>query len=403
MWQEAVAPYVKAGKLTAVGVVQEQHPDRTRLYRQWRELDWPIYVDSLNVIDHVTLVPIPMAIDEAGVIVDAQFRPQELGDFMKRAPNRLEVAADTNRVPEPDLEGLASGAEKLDAPEAWRNLGTALFHHGSARELDRAVAALEKAAKLDAENGPTQFALGAVLRRRYESPLRRPGDAQRAVEHWGKALEIDPNHYIRRRRLQQYGPRLDKPYNFYFWVSEARKDILARGDTPHLLTAEPMGSEVAPPQRRAENVAAGALANPDPRGRIHRDEEGLVVIDTLATPARVQPGHRLRGRITLRLNDSIQPMWNNEADNLEVWVGLKDGMTLVEHQLSFPNPETPETRELRQLEFEVALADNLAPGAVKLEAYALYYVCEEAGGVCYYLRQDFPITFIVDKEAPTLR
>ena len=80
-------PYVESGELIALGVVQEQHPDRTRLYRQWRQLDWPIFVDSMNTIDHVTVVPIPMAIDESGIVVDAEFGPKELDAFMK-APRK---------------------------------------------------------------------------------------------------------------------------------------------------------------------------------------------------------------------------------------------------------------------------------------------------------------------------
>ena len=41
MWQQAVKPFVEAGKLDVLGVVQEQHPDRAKLYRQWRQLGDP--------------------------------------------------------------------------------------------------------------------------------------------------------------------------------------------------------------------------------------------------------------------------------------------------------------------------------------------------------------------------
>ena len=55
---------------------------------------------------------------------------------------------------------------------------------------------------------------------------------QRAIDAWGQALAIDPNHYIWRRRIQQYGPRLIKPYPFYDWVEQAAREIRARGETP---------------------------------------------------------------------------------------------------------------------------------------------------------------------------
>ena len=91
MWQKAVQPLVDSGEFIAIGVVQEQHPDRTRLYRQWRELDWPIFVDSMNTVDHVTVVPIPMAIDEAGIVVHTRFNPPQLDDFIKTEHEALDI------------------------------------------------------------------------------------------------------------------------------------------------------------------------------------------------------------------------------------------------------------------------------------------------------------------------
>ena len=43
--------------------------------------------------------------------------------------------------------------------------------------------------------------------------------------------------------MQQYGPRLDKPYPFYDWVETAREEIRARGETPSPLRVEPAGAE----------------------------------------------------------------------------------------------------------------------------------------------------------------
>jgi hypothetical protein len=46
--------------------------------------------------------------------------------------------------------------------------------------------------------------------------------------------------------------------------------------------------------------------------------------------------------------------------------------------------------EVRTLEFEVR-APAKAKGNVRLTAYALYYVCDKAGGQCLYLRLDIPV------------
>lgn len=403
MWQKAVQPYIESGDMVAIGVVQEQHPDRTRLYRQWRQLDWPIFVDATNVIDHVTVVPIPIAIDEAGMIVHSRFRPAQLDTFIKTERESLDIPADYNRVPEPDIDSLRATAERTKTAKAWLDLGRAYFDYGTEDALNHSVAALARAVELDASSGSAHFSLGAALRRRYETKYRLPTDAQTAVEHWGHALEINPNHYIWRRRIQQYGPRLDKPYNFYFWIEQARADIRARGEQPIRLAAEPMGSEIAPPAKAGVKTPRIKLKNPDPRGRINRDQKHLVAIEPLLTPARVQPGHRARVRVTFRLNESTHPLWNNEADNLMIWVGLPDGLTMVEGDFAYANPELPETRELRHVEFEVAVVESLSEQKLEFPGYALYYVCEEEGGVCYYLRNDFTVALTIDPEAPTLR
>ncbi len=386
--------------MIAIGVVQEQHPDRTRLYRQWRQLKWPIFVDSMNTLEHIQVVPVPVAIDPSGMVIHDKFKPDQLETFMRTEWEMLDIPEDYNRVTR-----TVPSAKPLDDATAatWHVWARDIFNLGQAEEIDKVVGALETAAKLTPGDGAIQFSLGTALRRRYEGPYRKPLDNQRAVEHWGLALDANPNHYIYRRRLQQYGPRLDKPYNFYFWVQEARADIRARGEDPFPLTAEPMGSEIAQPERKASTKSVVGLENVDPQGRINRDKKQLVCIEPLVTPSRVRPGHRLRARITFRLNEQSKPWWNNEADNIAIWVDVPDGFTLTENSLSISSPEAPETRELRQAELELEVDANHAEGVVTIPAYALYYVCEDSGGVCYYFRQDFALTVTIDADAPTLK
>ena len=114
------------------------------------------------------------------------------------------------------------------------------------------------------------FRLGVAHRMRHESAGRRPGDFQAAIDAWGRALELDPNQYIWRRRIEQYGPRLTKPYAFYDWVVPAKAEISRRGETPVPLAVEPYGSELAGPVRDVVAEASVPL-EPDPKGQIHRD------------------------------------------------------------------------------------------------------------------------------------
>jgi len=67
VWHEKTLELQRAGKLQIVGLIQEQHPDRCRLFMQWKKMGWPILVDSLNRTG-VYAVPLFWAIDEHGVL-----------------------------------------------------------------------------------------------------------------------------------------------------------------------------------------------------------------------------------------------------------------------------------------------------------------------------------------------
>ena len=43
-------PHRKAGHLKVVGILQEQHPDRCALFMQWKQMDWPVWLDALNLL-----------------------------------------------------------------------------------------------------------------------------------------------------------------------------------------------------------------------------------------------------------------------------------------------------------------------------------------------------------------
>lgn len=360
-----------------VGIVQEQHPDRARLYQQWRRLGWPILVDALNVLD-LKAVPIPMALDPSGKIRDTRLSLKELDLF---------------------LTTTFSTAARPTPPKATgdRARGDELFL--DKKDLNGAIAAYAAALEQDPRDGRAHFRLGVAYRRRFEGPGRQAGDGQRAVEHWGRALAIDPNQYIWRRRLQQYGPLFDKPYDFYSWIERARKDIRARGEEPHPLTTEPRGSELALP-RRAPSKAV-TPPNPDPEGRITVDD-GRLSIAAIATPARVRPGQRVRVRVRLSLEPKQGAYWNNEAEGLILSIAAVPDGALAEGRFRFSPPEEAETREDRVMELEILVDAEAKPGPRKLAAYVLYDICEGKAGVCLRRRQDFVIRWTVDPKAPKL-
>jgi hypothetical protein len=219
------------------------------------------------------------------------------------------------------------------------------------------------------------------------------GDFQRALDAWQAALDRQPNQYIWRRRIQQYGPRLEKPYPFYDWITEARAAIRARGEIPVPLVAEPTGAEIAAPIRTF--VKDAVSTEPDPQDRITRDPGHYVRVETAVAPARLRPGATARIHLIFRPDlragtPRRGAHWNNEAEPLRVWVRAPDGWEIDPRLIQARNPKEPTSTELREVNFEVRVSETASPGTVLLTAYALYNVCEE-DGPCLFRRQDIPV------------
>jgi hypothetical protein len=374
-----------------MGIIQEQHPDRCRLFMQWKQMDWPIGVDALNR-GAFSAVPITFLIDEHGVVRFVNPKPPDLEEFLATTYRPPAVLP----TPDEDAHLAALVPPRPGTSADWRDHGDALFLWGGAARVSEAIDAFTRALELSADDGPLHFRLGTAYRRRYDSPHRQPGDFQKAVEQWARALEIDPNQYIWRRRLQQYGPRLEKPYPFYHWVEEARRDIRARGDRPVPLVAEPGGAEVAAPEETFV-VRERPGTEPDPDGRVTRDPGRLIRVETTQVPPAVPPGGVARAYLVLRPNEGARAHWNNEVDPLQVWVTPPSGWEIDSPALTSPLPPQAVSGEPREVQLEVRVPEDSGSGTTHLPAYALYYVCEDVDGMCLYRRQDIAVPIRVQR------
>ena len=266
VWHEATREWVKKGRLALLGVTQEQHADRCRLFAQWKRFDWPVLHDPINLLE-TPAVPIIVAIDEHGIVRAVRPRPETFAaEFLDKT-----FEDDAPIVPlssgAPDLDSLFRKAKASPGAEAWRVAGDALTIWGGAERLDQAIDAYTNELMLAPKDKNALFRLGVAHRMRYESAVRRPGDFQAAVDAWGSALVIDPNQYIWRRRIEQYGPRLSKPYAFYDWVEPAKAEVSRRGERPRFPRREPYGSELAGPVRDVVSESSAPI-EPDPQGRM---------------------------------------------------------------------------------------------------------------------------------------
>ncbi len=354
---------------------------------QWKQLDFPVLIDSLNMLG-VKVVPMTIAIDEYGIVQHVGIRPGELKkEFLDKTYPAPKHATKNKRKSAATLREIANDK---NTSQTWMKHADALILESGLKKIDEAISAYQSAIALDRANGPAYFRAGVAYRMRYDQYNGAVKDFQQAAEHWGMALEVDPNQYIWRRRIQQYGPRLDKPYPFYDWVRKARGDVLRRGEKPVILYVEPKGTELAQP---AKEFASGAqeVVEPDPRRRIERDRT-MVIIETATVPAAVTPQGSARIHMTFRVNRAEDMHWNNETGPMEIWISPPKGWQ-VNPQLIRPKlPSTAQTTEVRFAEFELQVPWSTGPGMVVVPGYVLYYVCRGEDGACLYRRQDFIVS-----------
>ena len=184
-WHERTRQWQRDGDVRMVGIVQEQHPDRARLFMQWKEMGWPVHVDSLNLLE-TTVVPLTLAIDEHGIIRELQPDADDLDRLWREF-----VDVDFDRP------------ESLDRPRIRPSPAEARYLRAEPGEMDAVIDAFDDEVAAAPDDEYAHFRAGVAYRARYDSPERRPGDFRKAVEHWEAALRIDPNNYIFRRRIQQ--------------------------------------------------------------------------------------------------------------------------------------------------------------------------------------------------------
>ena len=391
-WHARTESFLQNGKIKVLGIIQEQHPDRCRLFMQWHQMDWPILVDSLNLLK-VMAVPYTLLIDERGIVRSINPSQLEFETFVNAEAIRIDEnvgnAKTIHRTP--DWKQLKRNAETLNSANAWSAYAESLFLWGGDDRMDECVKAYQIASSKAPEDGWLNFRLGVAYRRYFDLTQSNWGDFTKAIQAWQAALDLDPNQYIWRRRIQQYGPRLDKPYSFYDWVNQAREDITARGEKPFSLRVEPGGAEFAYPSKKTADSTKHA-DEPDPKGQVFRDTQPAIQIESTVVSATYSDKKALRVHLRFQPDMAHSFHWNNEAEPLTVWLKPSEGWESESALIQIPNPPVATDKSPRSLEFE--LIQSKDKPLHEITGYALYNICEEINGTCLFRRQDFTIQLI---------
>jgi hypothetical protein len=233
------------------------------------------------------------------------------------------------------------------------------------------------------------FRLGAAYRAKFDTDAEQdPQDFATAAKYWTMALNGNPNQYVWRRRIEQYGPRNIKPYPFYDWVDLANTEIKNRGEQPVDQKVELSGAEIAQPAKGAISANKDA-ENPDPESEITKfdSNQPLVGCSAIVVPSQIEAGKSVRVHLKFAIAKGAQ--WNNESSPMQIWLNVSETGVLSQQLFEISEAPQPNSTETRTIEFEYQT--NKGVTDVELTGFVLVNVCTEDEGQCLFRRRDFTI------------
>jgi hypothetical protein len=148
-WHEVTKTLQAQGRLRMVGIVQEHHAERARLFMQWKRMTWPILTDLLDLLG-VSVVPVTVAIDEHGIVRAIGPRPERIEEeFLDKRYDSPPAGDGGGATGPPDLERRREAVSGVGSAADWRAYADALFLWGAGAGLDDAIDAYERAIEKD--------------------------------------------------------------------------------------------------------------------------------------------------------------------------------------------------------------------------------------------------------------
>ena len=96
--------------------------------------------------------------------------------------------------------------------------------------------------------------------------------------------------------------------------------------------------------------------------------------------------------VLFRPNDKLKAHWNNEAEEMMVWIDPPSGWQIDKRLHTIPNSSEALSTELRRVEFELHRNDDTASASFTFPIFAVYNVCEDVDGQCLHRRLNVEIS-----------
>jgi tetratricopeptide (TPR) repeat protein len=252
-WDKDTREAVAAGSLVVLGIAQEQHADRCRLFAQWQGISWPILHDPLNFVG-IEKLPLAVLIDEHGFVRALKRNAKgSLSDLLART-----YKAPKDPLP-PEEEELtlprytARRADEARSADGYRVHGDACVLAGRPDQIREAVNAYRQAIEKDPADADAFFRLGVALSIREAGQFKEDGDAKAAREAIARACTLRPANRVFRQRRGLFADDEAERDDSYDWIPAARKAITARGE-------EPVALSPAPAEKRTATIEKGKAA-----------------------------------------------------------------------------------------------------------------------------------------------
>lgn len=351
---------------------------------QWKKMHWPLFVDSFNLLE-VKAVPITILVDASGSI-------------FKTSPYRKDFQSMLNKASQSTGPHGQLANKDYWTTKLTKRTSAIYSHLGENPDYAALIQTFEKLRQSESQirSEHLEFMTGVAFKLRSETSKRQLTDFSESIAHWETALRLDPNQYIWRRRIQQYGPLLEKPYPFYDWVDTAIQKINDRGENPINGNFVLTESEKARPSKDQKLIKskAGNRAAPDPLNRLQKGNGRYASVKVATIPSHPSPGQSFRAFVHLELSQPNFVQWNNEGALSQLYVAPSILNENPIHQFWENAPDNEYSIEQRVFDFELKCPKDLSQLNDKNAplGYIVVNVCDKFTGVCFACRIDFSIS-----------